>query len=87
VTLFISDTERLLREMREALESGDVETLARLAHRLKSGSANVGALGMSAACKRMQNLATTPQAAEVLEELERMFLEVRPLLEEEIKRV
>ncbi|MCC6132472.1 MAG: Hpt domain-containing protein [Acidobacteria bacterium] len=80
VSVFITDTERMLREMRQTLQAGERETLARMAHRLKSGTANVGALGMTAACKRLQDQAASAEAETILDDLEKQFGEVRPLL-------
>ncbi len=80
IGLFLSDTERILRQMHAALDMGDSDTLARLAHRLKSGTANVGALQMMEACKQLQTLAGSPAARQVLEDLDRLFSNVRPLL-------
>jgi hypothetical protein len=43
--------------MREAIAGADAEALRKVAHSLKSGSANVGADGLAQLCKEMENWA------------------------------
>lgn len=48
VNLFLSDTPERIRALRESLDKKDPTMLERAAHALKSSSANLGALGLSA---------------------------------------
>jgi len=48
VQLFLSDTPERMRQLDAALEKSDPTMLERAAHALKSSSANLGALGLSA---------------------------------------
>jgi CheY-like chemotaxis protein len=48
---YLIDSERLIQEMRVAIEKSDTAMLARAAHTLKSSSANVGARGLAELCK------------------------------------
>lgn len=41
--VFVSQEPKRIQQIRESLESGDVETLRHLAHSLKGGSATIGA--------------------------------------------
>jgi HPt (histidine-containing phosphotransfer) domain-containing protein len=51
------DTPRQLAAMREAIAGADAEALRKVAHSLKSGSANVGADGLAQLCKEWNNSA------------------------------
>ena len=48
VHMFLSDTPERMRALSEAFDKGDPTALERAAHALKSSSANLGALGLSA---------------------------------------
>jgi PAS domain S-box-containing protein len=54
VQLYISDTPRLLTNLRQALAARDLDTFTRAAHSLKSSSAQVGAMELSQLCKEME---------------------------------
>lgn len=57
IELFIDDAGRRVQGIVAALEQGDVESIARAAHALKSASANLGAFAFSAACRELETLA------------------------------
>lgn len=48
IKLYISEVPENIKEMRTALNNGDLLTVRRLAHSLKSSSANLGAMQTSA---------------------------------------
>jgi signal transduction histidine kinase/CheY-like chemotaxis protein/HPt (histidine-containing phosphotransfer) domain-containing protein len=54
VNLFLEDAPRLVRLMEQASAIPDMEMMREAAHALKSSSANVGALALSAAAKRIE---------------------------------
>ena len=54
VNLFLEDAPRLVRLMEQASAIPDLEVMREAAHALKSSSANVGALALSAAAKRIE---------------------------------
>jgi signal transduction histidine kinase/DNA-binding response OmpR family regulator/HPt (histidine-containing phosphotransfer) domain-containing protein len=54
VSLFLEDAPRLIRLMEQASAIPDMEVMREAAHALKSSSANVGALALSAAAKRIE---------------------------------
>jgi signal transduction histidine kinase/CheY-like chemotaxis protein len=54
VNLFLEDAPRLIRLMEQASAIPDLEVMREAAHALKSSSANVGALALSAAAKRIE---------------------------------
>lgn len=55
IDVYLQDTPNRLAQMRQAFNGGDTETLIREAHTLKSSSANVGAMGLSALAREMES--------------------------------
>ncbi len=53
---FLEDAPRMLTDMRQSLESGDVALLHRAAHSLKSNSAEFGAQALSKLCQEIEAL-------------------------------
>jgi signal transduction histidine kinase/DNA-binding response OmpR family regulator/HPt (histidine-containing phosphotransfer) domain-containing protein len=56
IKLFCDDTPKLLESMHQAAAANDPEQLFSAAHRLKSSSANVGAVQLAALCKQTEVL-------------------------------
>ncbi|WP_238345787.1 hybrid sensor histidine kinase/response regulator [Luteimonas saliphila] len=54
VDIFLDDTPRLIRALENAASGPDYEAMRDAAHSLKSSSANLGALSLSAAAKRVE---------------------------------
>ena len=54
VRLFLDDAPRLVRQMERASATPDLEAMREAAHALKSSSANVGALALSAVARRIE---------------------------------
>ncbi len=54
VTLFVSETTPLLAELRAAFESGDAAGVARLGHRVKGSSSQLGGSRLAAACSALE---------------------------------
>jgi len=66
ITLFLQSAPVLVKELEEGAAKGDVAVLHRASHTLKSASANVGAVLLSAHCQDLEALARTasvPDAA------------------------
>jgi CheY-like chemotaxis protein/HPt (histidine-containing phosphotransfer) domain-containing protein len=57
INLYLSDAPRLVEGILSAAEKGDMESLLRAAHTLKSSSANVGATGLSDLCRKIEGMA------------------------------
>lgn len=51
---FLADAERHLESMQIGLDEGDLPKVMHASHTLKSSSANLGALGLSAFCKTIE---------------------------------
>ncbi|WP_338758669.1 response regulator [Massilia sp. METH4] len=80
---FIDDTPRHLASLREAIAASNAGSLRKLAHSLKSSSANVGADTLAQLSKDMEQLGrndTTSGAADLLATMEREFSAVRDTL-------
>jgi len=56
LTAYLNDSRILVEEIRNAVETQDADTLAKAAHRLKSSSAQLGALATAAHCKELEQL-------------------------------
>ena len=56
LTAYLNDSRTLVEEIRSAVQSQDAVALAKAAHRLKSSSAQLGALATSAHCKELESL-------------------------------
>jgi HPt (histidine-containing phosphotransfer) domain-containing protein len=54
IDMFLADAPTRMAEIDASLKNGDVKTLERAAHTLKSSCANIGAMGLSALCKQME---------------------------------
>ena len=55
IDMFLSETPNLVRQLQEAAMQPDLQRLGGLAHSLKSSSANVGALALSEAARRLEH--------------------------------
>jgi two-component system sensor histidine kinase/response regulator len=79
IQAFVGETPRQLHAMRAAIAGADAQALRKVAHSLKSGSANVGADGLSQLCKEMEKLGhagSTEGAAILLQQMQQAFLAV-----------
>ncbi|MCC7011788.1 MAG: Hpt domain-containing protein [Planctomycetes bacterium] len=56
IELFLDDAAQQIVNLREAMARGDTRQLERIAHTLKSSSANVGALRFSKLCFEIEQL-------------------------------
>jgi len=54
IDVFLGDTPRLIHAMEQAATGPDYDALRDAAHSLKSSSANLGAMSLSAAAKRVE---------------------------------
>ena len=59
VDLFREDAPTQLEQIRRGLASGDLESVRRASHRLKSGAANLGGMRLSARCRDLEHQAGT----------------------------
>ena len=80
VAAYVDDTPAHFKKLRGAIAGLDAGNLRKVAHSLKSSSANVGAETLAQMCKEMETLGrtdTTEGAAVILTDMEREFQAVR----------
>jgi signal transduction histidine kinase/CheY-like chemotaxis protein len=80
VETYVDDTPQQLSSLRRAIDGLDTGNVRRIAHTLKSASANVGAETMAGLCKQMEHLGradTTEGADAIYTGMEREFQAVR----------
>jgi HPt (histidine-containing phosphotransfer) domain-containing protein len=58
-TVFISQEPKRIQSIKDALSSGDVETLRHLAHSLKGGAATIGVERVRECCLQLENACKT----------------------------
>lgn len=61
IEIFLSDAPQRLEEIAKGLSRGDLQSVERAAHTLKSSSANIGAIGLSRICREMEEFARARQ--------------------------
>jgi signal transduction histidine kinase/CheY-like chemotaxis protein/HPt (histidine-containing phosphotransfer) domain-containing protein len=80
IAAYVDDTPRQLGTLRRAIDGMDTGNVRRIAHTLKSASANVGADALAALCREMEHLGradTTEGADALLTDMEQEFQAVR----------
>jgi CheY-like chemotaxis protein len=85
IGLFLEDTPNLLADLREAVAQGDAEGLEQAAHTLKSSSATLGAMTLSALCQELEVMGragTLEGAGEKVAQVEVEYERVKAALEE-----
>jgi CheY-like chemotaxis protein/HPt (histidine-containing phosphotransfer) domain-containing protein len=83
INAYVDDTPQQLSTLRHAIDGMDTGDVRRIAHTLKSASANVGAEALAALCKEMEHLGradTTEGADSLLTNMEQEFEAVRDSL-------
>jgi HPt (histidine-containing phosphotransfer) domain-containing protein len=80
ISAYVDDTPQHLKTLRQAIAGQDPNSVRRVAHSLKSASANVGAQKLAQLAKDMEHLGraeTTEGADVILTDMEQEFLAVR----------
>ncbi|CAN7487387.1 response regulator [Massilia sp. LjRoot122] len=80
IAAYVGDTPRHLATLREAVDGMDAGSVRRVAHSLKSASANVGAARLATLCKELEQLGradTVIGADRILADMEHEFQTVR----------
>jgi len=72
---FESSLLRLMTQTVEARDRGDLEAARHIAHTLKSSSASVGALALSACCGDVERMVRTGDTADIGARLENLLSE------------
>jgi PAS domain S-box-containing protein len=83
IELFLSDTQSLLTQIKQALVQGEADVLERAAHTLKSSSASVGARSLAVRCDTLEGLARERKLAEgaaLVRQIEAAYAQAEPML-------
>ncbi|MGM0576947.1 MAG: Hpt domain-containing protein [Myxococcota bacterium] len=75
-----TDAGRRVQEIRDAVESGDLERASEAGHSLKSTSAMVGLMALSSLCQRMEHASDLEHARSLLPRIEAAHREALALL-------
>lgn len=76
IAVYTSNSTDQLAKMTAALGAGDLPALSRLAHSLKSSSANLGASALQAACMKLEKSSAVDGATpELLESIRQLHAE------------
>jgi HPt (histidine-containing phosphotransfer) domain-containing protein len=87
VTLFVSHAEPAIKQATACLEVGDLDSVQRAAHALKSSAGNLGAQQLQNLAGRIEQLAEDQKAGEIqplLADLELAYLRAKARLVREI---
>jgi CheY-like chemotaxis protein len=86
--IYLQTTPKLLQELRQAMDTSDVQAMRKAAHSLKSSSANVGATKLSELCKEVETFKkteSTANAVALITNIEHEYREVEKSLMLEMK--
>jgi PAS domain S-box-containing protein len=75
IDLFFKDSAKQLAELQQAAAGGDAEKMERVAHTLKSSSATLGALPLSAMCQELEDLGRAGKLEGASERVARLEVE------------
>jgi CheY-like chemotaxis protein/HPt (histidine-containing phosphotransfer) domain-containing protein len=89
LSTYLQETPQLLAALQTAVTMGDASAMQRTAHSLKSSSASLGALALSALCAELEALGrikVTANAATILSHMAAEYEAVRTALTSELER-
>jgi len=86
---FIDYVPDQINELSKAVFNNDADGVFNLAHKMKSSSSSIGALGLAHTAEQIElsgRAGSTEGAAELLEQLKGMYSDAEVLLREELKK-
>ena len=86
---FIDYVPGQINELSTAVFNNDADGVFNLAHKMKSSSSSIGALGLAHTAEQIELIGragSTEGAAELLEQLKGMYSDAEALLREELKK-
>jgi len=86
---FIDYVPDQINELSKAVFNNDADGVFNLAHKMKSSSSSIGALGLAHTAEQIELIGragSTEGAAELLEQLKGMYSDAEALLREELKK-
>ena len=89
IDLYLSDCPGIMNALRSAIDSGNAEQVRQHAHRMRSGSASLGALRLAGLCSELEQLGRSAEldaAMRLLQQVEAEFRRVVVALQAERSR-
>ena len=89
ITLYLNESPKLIRGLRQAAHASDAAEMSRAAHSLKSSSASVGATALSRLCADVEAAArgaAADEAGMIVARVEREHGRVQTALAEELEQ-
>lgn len=89
INQYCEDSPKKLQGIQQAIEAQDATALRQAAHGLRSSSANLGVIAVSAICKQLEDLGrsgTTEGSSTIMSLLEETYPKVKLALEQEIAK-
>jgi HPt (histidine-containing phosphotransfer) domain-containing protein len=86
---FIDYVPDQINELSMAVNNGDAESVFNLAHKMKSSSSSIGALGLAHTAEQIELIGragSTEGTVELLEKLKGMYSDAEVLLRQELKK-
>jgi HPt (histidine-containing phosphotransfer) domain-containing protein len=86
---FIDYVPEQINELSKAVINNDADSVFNLAHKMKSSSSSIGALGLAHTAEQIELIGragSTEGAAELLEQLKGLYSDAEDLLLEELKK-
>ena len=88
VNIYLEQSSSLLDELTQAAQRADVEAVSGISHALKSSSANVGATGLSALCKKVEHACEHGVIENLLvDQVHKMYFDVELALNDFLQKV
>ena len=79
IDTFLDGAPKMVGDLKQSLEAGDVDTLRRVAHTLKSNSAALGASRLSELCRELEELGKKESLEDAPEKIDLVELEFKPI--------
>ncbi len=89
IGIYLTESSKLIQTMAQAVEAPDAAALSAAAHKLKSGSASLGAMALSNLCKEVEAMCcngTISGGAQKLQEIQAEYKRVKIALQLESQR-
>ena len=86
INQYFEDSPERIKVIAHALAVKDTEALRKAAHGLRSGSANLGVIGLAEYCKNLENMARAgeiPENSQIITKLEAIYAQAKIALQQE----
>ena len=88
INIYIEQSSRLLEELTQATQRADIEAVRGISHALKSSSMNVGAIGLSVLCKKVEHACEQGNIEnELVDQVYKTYIDVEKALTDVLQNV